>query len=643
MEQSVARKRVWKKKSGGEAPAYPRLKQTAKWLLRRVQRSLLAALILYKLITILVFVPVLQKVWALALRIFPAQYITTDNLTNLLCAPQMILAILFIGIATAWWALYEFSVVLCALDRVRTGQRCKLLGLLREAAVRIRHAWLPKNWGVLLYTALLIPFTNVFLSSNYISQLAVPEYIAEVIRDDPVTHVLYTVVFLALCALAVCWVLCLHYFILQQKSFLQSVRAAFGWIRRSPLRKLAMLARWSIRTSLFFLVLLAVYMLASLVFLLVIGEYSNVLMLSMWRSYLMILQPFASYLLDCLMVLFMQAFLSACFYAETSQPLPMGRENAPWRKTGGILLAICCPAVLCAWLLVGLMGAVFPEIADLESTLSPSIRVTCHRGYSAAAPENTLPAFEAAIAAGADCAELDVQMTKDGAVVLTHDTSLARTTGCNADVMDLTLDEVKALDAGSYFGAEFAGTTIPTLQEVLDTCKGRIRLNIEIKPSSKTPQLEAETARLIEENGWENDCVVTSLSYESLVKVKQAAPGIQCGYILAVGVGNYYDLPAADFFSVESTFITTGMVQQLHLRGKTVSAWTIDREEDAVRMKELGVDDMITGDPAMVQSVLRQETDNEMLLQSFRDYFASLLPERTGDPVAELQAALHAA
>ena len=109
--------------------------------------------------------------------------------------------------------------------------------------------------------------------------------------------------------------------------------------------------------------------------------------------------------------------------------------------------------------------------------------------------------------------------------------------------------------------SEFAGTKIPTLQEVMDLCKGRIRLNIEIKPSDATPDLEAETARLIVENGWIDDCVVTSLSYDSLVKVKETAPQIKCGYIMAVGVGNYYDLPAADFFSVESTFITSGMVQ----------------------------------------------------------------------------------
>ena len=230
------------------------------------------------------------------------------------------------------------------------------------------------------------------------------------------------------------------------------------------------------------------------------------------------------------------------------------------------------------------------------------------------APENTLPSFEAAIDAEADCAELDVQLTKDGVVMLTHDTNLKRTTGKNANIYDLTYDEVRKLDAGSFFGEEFKGTRIPTLQEVMDLCKGKIRLNIEIKPSSETPDLEEKVARLIVDNDWVDDCTVTSLNYESLGKVKEVDDSIQCGYILAVGVGNYYGLESADFFSVEATFVSQNMVSALHALGKKVSVWTIDRESDAEKVRDYGVDDIITGDVEMVQTVLSQKSDFEQML-----------------------------
>ena len=207
----------------------------------------------------------------------------------------------------------------------------------------------------------------------------------------------------------------------------------------------------------------------------------------------------------------------------------------------------------------------------------------------------------------------------DGVVVVTHDTSLKRCTGKNAKVYDLTFAEIEALDAGRWFSARFAGTRIPSFEEVLQLCQSRIDLNVEIKPSAATPTLEAETVRLLRAYGFEGHCVITSQSYETLHKVKELAPDIPTGYILALGVGNYYDLPDADFFSVEHTFITSGMVNQIHLRGKTISAWTIAQEDDARHMMELGADDLITDKPDLVHELLRQNAEMDTTLLSLRD------------------------
>ena len=241
---------------------------------------------------------------------------------------------------------------------------------------------------------------------------------------------------------------------------------------------------------------------------------------------------------------------------------------------------------------------------------------------------------------GCEWAELDVQMTSDGVVVVTHDSNLKRCTGKNAKVYDLTYAEVAQLDAGRWFSSRFADTRIPTLEQVLQLCRGRIGLNVEIKPSAATPALEAETVRLLREYGFDSsNCVITSQSYETLHKVKALAPEYPTGYILALGVGNYYDLPDADFFSVETTFITSGMVNAVHLRGKTVSAWTIDREKVATHMLELGVDDLITDKPDMVNELLSQNAEMDTTLLSLRDaiqnwFFPS--DEEVSDSVEEV-------
>ena len=151
--------------------------------------------------------------------------------------------------------------------------------------------------------------------------------------------------------------------------------------------------------------------------------------------------------------------------------------------------------------------------------------VTAHRGYSAAAPENTLPAFQLAIDQGCEWAELDVQMTRDGVVMVTHDTSLRRCTGRNENIYDLTYNEVRKLDAGRWFGQKYTGAKVPTLEEVLDLCKGKIQLNIEIKPNAATPELEAETIRIIREKGFAQDCTITSQSYEKPLQGQGAGTG----------------------------------------------------------------------------------------------------------------------
>ena len=107
-----------------------------------------------------------------------------------------------------------------------------------------------------------------------------------------------------------------------------------------------------------------------------------------------------------------------------------------------------------------------------------------HRGYHAKYPENTLVSFEASIKAGVDMIELDVMLSRDRKLVVIHDANLARTTNGNGSVADFNLDELKQLDAGSWFDAQFADQQIPDLSEVLDLVNGRAYVNIEIKSNS---------------------------------------------------------------------------------------------------------------------------------------------------------------
>lgn len=170
---------------------YNSMKHSARAIIRRAEIPLLAVIVLYKAATNLLFVPLMQQLWSLTLRFAPMHYLSNNNASDIFSSPAIILCITLIAILTAFWALYEFSVLLHGLDLARKGETIRLPALLRTSLADIRHAFLPQNWLVLVYSAVLIPFTNFFLACNYITQLAVPEYIIGVIRANSRYYLLY--------------------------------------------------------------------------------------------------------------------------------------------------------------------------------------------------------------------------------------------------------------------------------------------------------------------------------------------------------------------------------------------------------------------------------------------------------------------
>lgn len=248
------------------------------------------------------------------------------------------------------------------------------------------------------------------------------------------------------------------------------------------------------------------------------------------------------------------------------------------------------------------------------------IQITSHRGNSSVAPENTLPALESAIAEMADYAEIDVQETKDGVLVLIHDKSLFRTTGNTSYVYNLNYEEIRQLDAGFWFGQEFTGTYIPTLREALELCKGKIKLNIEVKIHGHEKNLYEQLISLIEEYDFEQQCVITSTSYNALKKVKELNKNLKTGYILSVAYGDFYNREGIDFLSMKSTFITEHVVENAHTLGKEVHAWTVNTKAELERVRELGVDSIITDYPVLAREVIMTEQTNKGFIELIRKF-----------------------
>ena len=144
---------------------------------------------------------------------------------------------------------------------------------------------------------------------------------------------------------------------------------------------------------------------------------------------------------------------------------------------------------------------------------------------------------------------------------LLYTSNLKRVTGLNANIWNLTYDEVSQLDAGIKFHKKFRGEKIPTLNEVIECCKGKIRLNIEIKYNGHNSQIVKKVVKIIEDQGFEDSCVLTSMNYKFLEQAKELNPKITTGYTMSMIYGDLSKLTAADFFSVKYTYLNQGFVR----------------------------------------------------------------------------------
>lgn len=232
--------------------------------------------------------------------------------------------------------------------------------------------------------------------------------------------------------------------------------------------------------------------------------------------------------------------------------------------------------------------------------------ITAHRGASHLAPENTLVAFERAYESGADFAELDVHQTRDGEIILMHDSTLDRTTDGTGEVWDYTLDELKKLDAGSWFGKPFSGERVPTLREVMRLVKGKLKLNIEIKISREEPGIAGNVVDIIRSEGFERECIVTSFDTETVREIKRIAPDIRAGLIFGrdypedVFEGNW------EILSCNQSVINQGFISRARESGKEIHVWTVNDEDRMQSLIALGVDSIITNRPGLLSEVLNK-------------------------------------
>jgi glycerophosphoryl diester phosphodiesterase len=284
--------------------------------------------------------------------------------------------------------------------------------------------------------------------------------------------------------------------------------------------------------------------------------------------------------------------------ADTSQRMnfeSMSGNRPRFHWNAGAFTFVACTSVVVAVLL----GSVATARIPFDNTID----IIGHRGAGGVAPENSRAAIERAISAGAQWVEIDVQETADGEVVVIHDSDLMKIAGVDLKVWDATLEEITAVDVGSSFDQKFHDERVPTLREILDLCKGRVGIIIELKSYGHGQMLEQRVIDLVEASGSVDEVQCMSLKAEIVSRLKTMRPQWRVGLLLSLAVGDVRKIEA-DFLAVNARFATSQMVQKAHEADKLLYAWTLNDPVSVSKMVGRGVDGVITDYPDMARQVL---------------------------------------
>ncbi len=549
-------------------------------------------------------------------------YLTAENYIQFLSSPLSILVILLILLLLALIKAVEISALFRAVQYAREDRKISSLSMLlqggRDAISFIRQN--PVLW--FFYILLTLPFLELHFIVWEITQNKILEYTFLLLMKSLPASWMIGPICAVLVLLSLLVTLTLPYTLLERQKIWRSLRKHQLVLKNRRVKCVISIVIMEILILLFtivFLLVISILLVADVSLFVKASNRVNAVL-----TYANSMKSFTALICGTSgMVLAVFGLTTAYIPSrdiDEKEPIVYVKRYLPWlfgRRWINISLSVI--------LLILELGSFFVinyRNTGAAAAVNSEFKVVAHRGGALYAPENTLSAIEQSIECLSDMAEIDVQETKDDQLILLHDNSLKRTTGMNAKVWEMTYPEILKLDAGIKFSQKFLGERVPTLAETIEVSKGRILLNIEVKNNDHNKNIVSRVVQCIEDEDFVDQCVITSMDFSFLKKVKELNPNIRTGYIMTMTYGRVSQIKDVDFFSVRYNYVNKSFVEEAHQSGKEVYAWTVNYPGDVQRMLNYGVDGIITDDPALVRGIYLGEDE---LMSGFMDLLQYVL------------------
>lgn len=487
-----------------------------------------------------------------------------------------------------YYVYFEITAIIVYCEAGWRNERLSVRMLFKDTFLHTLRLFHVKNLPVLLVLFPIIGLSAFPLTSGLLNKFRVPEFILDFLKASPILFIIFVLGMLILNVLLLLYLFRFPGVVLHRAFFWE--RASHSYILRG--RK---------KETVGYL-LLSLLLCAMMLFLGFICMCLLLWMLSKWPAsvdggramfqfYYTKWSVMGAILVDIFASLALFSMVITLYHRYRKDVRPV-QAATKWSPRTMLLRTAA------VFLMLGLLA--FYSETELGGNLFSSeydTKIVAHRAGAAFAPENTVAALETAIEGKVELAEIDVQQTRDGVLIVMHDSSFKRTAGLNQKVWNTDYKTVQSLDAGSHFSAAFAGEKIPTLKEMLLTAKDRIHLMIELKATGHENQLVEKTVQEIKAAGMADQCTVASMNLQLLERSKELAPEIDTVYITTFLLTELSDYSYVDGYSVETTFLSPKIVAEVHSRGKKIYGWTANTEANMKKILRLGTDGLVTDNP----------------------------------------------
>ncbi|MUV36402.1 Glycerophosphodiester phosphodiesterase [Lentibacillus sp. JNUCC-1] len=431
--------------------------------------------------------------------------------------------------------------------------------------------------------------------------------IRDLFRESLTAKVFYAAIIAGIAYVYMRWIYTLHFIFIENQSIRKAIRASWGLTRHGKFRLVFTLILWNaiIVVSGFGIVSL-ISRLSMILDSKVVGDFIG--------NYLLTASSYIALIMSLFFIPVNMIILTRLFYKsldEMGMPvldqLNLKKASFLRRLEDRIGALIKRGKIILISILVLVLTGGFAMnyfINDSIVYLPWDVEVAGHKGDGFSAPENSISSIKSGIQKGVDAVEIDVTLTKDNVLVLSHDQDLRRTAGIPAEIKDLTYEELSKIDIGTPFDEAFAGETIPKLDEVLSlTTETNTRVIIDVKTNIDEDIYASEIVRLVEKHGAAELASVQSFNRQFLKMIRKQNEEIDIGQILYLSAGNLSNMDV-DFYTVRESMLTKRFIKHAKRENRKIWVWTVNYERNIKEVLSYDIDGIITDYPEKVQRIL---------------------------------------